>query len=205
MIVTPGALFEVLSDSLATFKGNSDRQALFRLREGGESGRGRQKDEGHGLEELALSIVVECCSPAVKTTGCPTRDLPDNRLVIVAKQGYAVHKKHVIWGRSDHALSALTLLFGVRIFLSYLYHAWVLHFCLLYGLVPGIDMTILHLQAMLWTLPQLASDQPRRDASLGPRAGRGACWQRSMKSFEFVHLSLYRLHLRSGLLSSRST
>jgi hypothetical protein len=50
---------------------------------------------------------------------CLTRDLPDNRLVIVAKQGYAVHKKHVIWGRSDHALSALTLLFGVRIFLSY--------------------------------------------------------------------------------------
>lgn len=149
MIVTPGALFEVLSDSLATFKGNSDRQALFRLSEGGESGRGRQKDEGHGLEELALSILVECCSPAGETTVCPTRDLPDNRLFIVAKPGYAVHKKHVIRGRSDHALSALTLLFGVRIFLSYLYHAWVLHFCLLYGLVPGIDMTILHLQAML--------------------------------------------------------
>ena len=123
VIVTPGALFEVLDDSLMTFKGNPDRQAQFRLGEGGESGRGRQKDEGHGLEELALSILVECCSPAVKTTVCPTRDLPDNRLVIVAKQGYAVHKKHVIWGRSDHALSALTLLFGVHIFLSYLYHA----------------------------------------------------------------------------------
>ena len=37
VIVTPGALFEVLGDSLVTIKGNSDRQALRRLGEGGES------------------------------------------------------------------------------------------------------------------------------------------------------------------------
>ena len=66
VIVTPGALFEVLGDSLVTIKGNSDRQALRRLGEGGESGRGRQKDQVHGLEELALSILVRGCNPAGK-------------------------------------------------------------------------------------------------------------------------------------------
>jgi hypothetical protein len=66
VVVAPGALFEVLGDSLVTIKGNSDRQALRRLGVGGESGRGRQKDQVHGLEELALSILIEVCSPAGK-------------------------------------------------------------------------------------------------------------------------------------------